>query len=290
MYLKIISSLLLLVAFLHLISCTKEDNLENQELIEAKEPVALDKLELTEEVLNTFRTHSFNTDFIEIVSETTPEGDTYDVFLLEGDIVFTKEDYEDLLTQQTPKKQYRTRALVNTPKTIKVLARTGGRWGLDSRERQALRMAARNFNNLNLKIKFTVSFARTNLPGNDIYVVRDPNVTTNGGRAGFPSNGRPYNRITIYGMRNGDYSLDRLEHVMAHELGHCVGLRHSDYRTRESCGSGGYNEGDAGVGARHLPGTPTGYVRTSIMNACTYPATTGEFNGGDKRALRLMYQ
>ncbi|WP_437340874.1 M57 family metalloprotease [Corallococcus exercitus] len=42
-----------------------------------------------------------------------------------------------------------------------------------------------------------------------------------------------------------------------------------------SCGSGG-NEGDAGVGAIHIPGTPTAAtVGASIMNSCFRSAAQG---------------
>ena len=73
--------------------------------------------------------------------------------------------------------------------------------------------------------------------------------------------------------------------TMAHEIGHCIGLRHTDYQTRESCGQN-INEGSAGVGAVHIAGTPTGSDTTSLMQACG-PATS--FNNNDENAILAIY-
>jgi hypothetical protein len=80
------------------------------------------------------------------------------------------------------------------------------------------------------------------------------------------------------------------EHVITHELGHTVGFRHSDYYNRAiSCGSGG-NEGSAGVGAIHIPGTPTGaVVGGSVMNSCFRSSENGEFTSSDRTALTTLY-
>jgi hypothetical protein len=78
---------------------------------------------------------------------------------------------------------------------------------------------------------------------------------------------------------------------MTHELGHTVGLRHSDYFNRSiSCGGSAVNEGSGGVGAIHIPGTPTGAsVGGSIMNSCFRSSETGEFTGSDVTALQTVY-
>jgi Dual-action HEIGH metallo-peptidase len=78
--------------------------------------------------------------------------------------------------------------------------------------------------------------------------------------------------------------------VLTHELGHTIGFRHSDYYNRAiSCGSGG-NEGDAGVGAILIPGTPsTSPVGASIMNSCFRSTENGELTGTDITAVRALY-
>ena len=73
--------------------------------------------------------------------------------------------------------------------------------------------------------------------------------------------------------------------TMAHEIGHCIGFRHTDYQTRSSCGQN-VNEGSAGVGAVHINGTPTGADSSSLMQACG-PAQN--FNNNDVTALLDMY-
>ncbi len=51
-------------------------------------------------------------------------------------------------------------------------------------------------------------------------------------------------------------NINGLATTIAHEMGHCIGMRHTDYMDRSySCGGVPDNEGDGGVGANHIPGT-----------------------------------
>jgi hypothetical protein len=108
-------------------------------------------------------------------------------------------------------------------------------------------------------------------------------------RAGFPSNGLPYNQVKVGDDIYADSGADTLRHVIMHELGHCVGLRHTDYFNRSySCGSGG-NEGAGTDGANHIWGTPPGYDPYSVMNSCYSSNEDGEWSAFDELALNLMY-
>ena len=49
------------------------------------------------------------------------------------------------------------------------------------------------------------------------------------------------------------------------------------------------NEGDGGVGAVHIPGTPTGIDANSIMLACFGSGEDGEFGSYDVTALEYLY-
>lgn len=151
-----------------------------------------------------------------------------------------------------------------------------------------LDLAIENYNALGLS--FRLSRADNPPPEGcqfTIQAVIQPDLI--GGQAGFPSNRQPFGQIIIGGGL-GNFSVDTIEHVITHEIGHCFGFRHTDYFNRSiSCGAGG-NEGAAGVGANHIPGTPTGaVVGGSVMNACFRASETGEFTDGDVTSLNLMY-
>jgi hypothetical protein len=114
-------------------------------------------------------------------------------------------------------------------------------------------------------------------------------IPGNGGSAGFPAGGLPFDTINI-GADVAGFGPWVARHVIIHELGHCIGLRHSDYYDRSiSCGIGG-NEGPAGVGAIHIPGTPlTAVFDGSVMNSCFNFGSTGVFTAGDAAALHELY-
>ena len=151
---------------------------------------------------------------------------------------------------------------------------------------QALDAAIANYTNLSLS--FDMKRTSGSTAGCDA-VIKATSKGAAGGSAGFPEGGLPYDNINI-GKSTTSYGLAVTTHVVTHELGHCIGFRHTDFYNRTiSCGTGG-NEGDGGVGAIHIAGTPTTAVLDgSVMNSCFNNGSTGKWTASDLTALNAVY-
>jgi len=217
-----------------------------------------------------------------------------DNYLVEGDILLTPANLSETSTSPTLRiaevEQYRTTNLVkNLPRTITVSVSN-----LPTVYATAAAQAVARYNALNLTLKFQIVSS-----GGAIQLIGFNEGPSGGfitlGSSGFPtSSGNPYSQIQMntnpaaYGT-NPD--LGYLTSVIQHEMGHCIGMRHTDYFNRNlSCGTGGGgNEGSSGVGAVHIPGTPTKtFDAGSWMLACS-SGTDRTFNANDKIALNYLY-
>lgn len=216
-----------------------------------------------------------------------PDGSSEKKYRIEGDIIVSQEEMNALNTiaGEVEMRQYRTSALVSNNQTITVRGYTGGGgYGLTNKMRTALNWAVNNYNALNTGLNFSLSFGTST--NAEIVVYRVPNGQA-GGQAGFPSGGNPYKWVQIFSGMDS-YNTNVVEHVITHEIGHSMGLRHTDYFSRVSCGQN-TNEGSGGVGAIHIPGTPTGVDWNSIMLACFSSGEDGEFGFYDRVALEYLY-
>jgi hypothetical protein len=248
--------------------------------------------EVSDEVRSQFKDLGFDVSDIRVIQDNNPLAgrSPQKSYVLEGDIVISQETFDAMRNSQLHHigavgEQYRTSNLVSgNPRTISVIGYTGGSNALTSKMRTALQQAVDNYNALNMGLSFTLSFSASTSA--DIVVYRVSGSA--GGQAGFPSGGNPYKWVQIFSGTNS-YSTDVNEHVITHEIGHCLGLRHTDYFNRSlSCGSGG-NEGSGGVGAIHVPGTPTGFDANSVMLSCFSSSENGEFGSYDVVALEYLY-
>ena len=229
-----------------------------------------------------------------------------DGFLVEGDIFFrTVEDLENLGEANVFAEQYSTNNLVATggSRVITIYAPeegSGGRGkkggsGYSAAMIAGLDEAISRYNAQNLEI----SFQRvTSSSGADIVMTRlSKRDESRGvlGSAGFPTaSGDPYGEIKMSGVLESNYGLSTngIATIIAHEMGHCVGFRHTDFFDRSiSCGGSTANEGDGGVGANHIPGTATGADLAgagSWMLACT-DGGNRPFTNDDRTALDYLY-
>ncbi len=221
-------------------------------------------------------------------------------YLIEGDIYLTKTQLQDLAS--TPlthnfivgdEEHYRTNYIVSTPatgvRTITVRLTDGFpayySTGLDN-------ALARYNTYTDLKI----NFLRVSTGGDIVVTAADLGTSGGGcilGRAsGFPtSSGDPSSGFTLSNSSCATTYLntvDKVDEVVAHEIGHCIGFRHTDYKRRNSCGPGA-GESAGSIGAIHIPGTPTNVSGSynSWMMACTNGSPL--FNDDDVIALREVY-
>ncbi len=210
-------------------------------------------------------------------------------YIVEGDIFLTDKDLNSA-SPGTPnlfigsEEQYNTFNLVTgLPRTI-VITTSGN--NITTRLSDGINATIARYNAENLGI----TFQRGGTNGGGNINVRVVNTGQYIASAGFPSGGNPYPEVK-YAKNYTNYSLGFVTTVIAHEVGHCIGYRHTDYMNRSfSCGAGG-NEGQEtnGVGAVHIPGTPTGPDPNSWMLACLSSTTDRPFNANDKVALNYLY-
>jgi hypothetical protein len=199
-------------------------------------------------------------------------------------LVTLEASHEMLQPGKDSAEQYRTTNLVSSGVTT-ICVNPTSQFNGYSVLSQGLDLAIENYNQQNLSFRM-VRGPATGCSAN----ITAQTTTGTGGSAGFPSGGLPYHTINI-GTGLQSYSVDVSEHVITHELGHCIGFRHSDYYNRAiSCGRNRQNEGDAGVGAIHIPGTPTtATIGGSVMNSCFRSSETGEWTSTDVTALQYLY-
>ncbi len=215
-------------------------------------------------------------------------------YLVEGDIVLTNEDLAGLPTSKeivyANEEHYRTTNLVNANKYATItVALSNSSAQHEAAFSAALDEAIRRYNAEGLTIRFQRVSSRAAITVNSYYQVS--NVL---GSAGFPSKaGSPYKQVKMntywYGTSTSSTNVDYIATIIAHEIGHCIGFRHTDYMNRAySCGGSAQNEGSAGVGAIHISGTPTGPSAGSWMLACS-DGSNQPFTTADKTALKNVY-
>lgn len=215
-------------------------------------------------------------------------------YLVEGDIVLTVAELgtpsstPNLMIAQ--EEQYRTYNLVSTSKYSTItIALDNSSAQHDAVFSAALDETISRYNAENLAVKFQRVSSR-----GDITVTGYYQVSNTLGSSGFPSqNGDPYRQVKMntyhYNTSTSSTNVNYIATIMAHEVGHCIGFRHTDYMNRAySCRSGG-NEGSGSVGAVHIPGTPTGPDAKSWMLACIGDGVNRPFNANDKVALSYLY-
>ena len=221
---------------------------------------------------------------------------TEDGYLVEGDILLT-----DALLNSTPtqsllrianNEQYRTTNLVTvgTARVVKILVSNLGPAFISGAD-----LAIQRYNALGLRM----TFLRITTGTPDITILGFNQKPQGGyitlGSSGFPTNGNPYNTVK---MNTNQYaygtnpSITYVGSVIQHEVGHCIGMRHTDYYDRSiSCGGTATNEGASTIGAILINGTPSTATLAdgSWMLACSNGGDR-TFNSNDIIGLSYLYK
>ena len=255
------------VATLGFSSCQQEEEISNKE-------------EASQEVLAQIKALGFSNQNV----EKTDGG-----YVVEGDIFLSESDlsgaYNTKALRVGEVEQYRTTNLVNAGTGREITISMDPK--LPSSYVPALDEAIARFNAENL----TITMRRVASSG-DIDIVAAPKSARYLASAGFPTSaGDPHNLIKVATRYIGNNPNQAwFATILAHEVGHCIGFRHTDYMDRSySCGGGYTNEGASTVGAVHIPGTPTAQDPNSWMLACIGSGQNRPFNSNDKIALDYLY-
>jgi hypothetical protein len=231
-------------------------------------------------------------------------------YLVEGDIFLTLEDlaaqqkYVADLSKNGPKtEQYRsTNIVTGLPKVITVRVDAGASQKVFT---DATKAAVKRYNDLGLKLTFNLLDSASTTKTDILINGANLGTITQGGKvytvlgqsAGFPKNGNPASPIKLSNTYyNKDYTQNELlATVIAHEIGHAIGFRHTDYANRNySCDQDAYdngdvwNEGKGTDGAVRIPGTPAGADPDSWMLACA-GSSSRPFTANDIIAIKALY-
>jgi hypothetical protein len=209
-------------------------------------------------------------------------------YVVEGDMLLTPEllasapGYSTLRVGQD--EQYRTTNLVTgLPRVLTVSISSS----FGSAYVSAIDEAIRRYNAAGLRITFRRVTSGAQLP-----VKYSSNLGSGvlGQSGGFPSGGNPAPGFTLVPNVINSSNVNYIATIMAHEMGHCIGLRHTDYYNRAySCGGSASNEGASSVGAILIPGTPSVANPNSWMLACVGNGVNRPFTANDLTALNYIY-
>ena len=252
-----------------LASCSKE-----------KENAAIAPSAISQDALAQIKALGFSTDGVRPV-----EGG----YVVEGDMLLTPELLASAPGYSTlrvgTEEQYRTTNLVGgLPRVLTVSISSS----FNSAYVSAIDEAIRRYNAAGLRI----TMRRIGTSGADLPVKFSSTLGAGvlGQSGGFPSGGNPAPGFTLAPSAINSSNVNYIATIMAHEMGHCIGMRHTDYYNRAySCGGSTANEGASNIGAILIPGTPSSAEPNSWMLACVGNGVNRPFTANDLTALNYIY-
>lgn len=262
---KQLTLLVILMITVTLFSCRKKENTSPTD-----EPIST-------EILNRIKAKGFKNNGVVKVKGG---------YLVEGDIFLSADDLDKISPSTTLQiantEQYRTNNLVSAIPRVVTVSVTN----LAANYVVAADSAIARYNAQNLRLSFQrvasggeISIQSGTLPSGVLGSSGTPNIAGNP----FPTITLAPSLLDAYGGQGFLIS------TITHEMGHCIGFRHTDYFNRAySCGGSVYNEGTGTDGAIQIPGTPSTADPNSFMLACS-DGSNRPFNPNDIVALNYLY-
>jgi len=207
--------------------------------------------------------------------------DIGDYYLVEGDVLFSKTS-----ESQNKLKQARTNYLIPWNKQPNITVRVAASIptsGVDN-WRDEIQQAINDWNSINdCRINFTLTPNTTA----DITIRSDVGSLPYDviAAAEFPLYGQPGHQIIINldFLYNMTMSTAQKRYNIVHELGHCIGFRHTNWQA--------LGEGSGSEGLYNIPGTPSGYNPdpNSVMNGGTALNSWNGFSAYDIVAAQYLF-
>lgn len=250
------------------------------------------KDQVSEETLAKLKTLGYNTDNFEVHKLNGK-------LIVENDILLKLDELDEMVeASKVPVvEHFRTQELV-TPRSRAIKIFIDESFGSKRQKYiDAARIAVNRYNAENLTLTFLLENDNSNLGSGAfrIKITASPDEYYQEGilgSAGFPtSNGDPHNEIEMTReFYDNVQNINGLATTMAHEIGHCIGFRHTDLAWRwTSCGS--FNGWPIEPDGIHIPGTPKeddGDINSWMM-ACGGVEVNRPFTASDVKALNYLY-
>ncbi len=225
--------------------------------------------------------------------------DLGNAYLVEDDILLSKELLSTYYSskQSSPKlKQARTESLISASNQRNITIRVDNSIPTDEAEtdnwRPEVQQAIEHWNSL-VSYECNLSFIYTTDSSADITIRSDQDSLNDGGwingywvwtlaAAEWPLNGEAgYQiRINLDTDNNRTFTSGQKVFNIVHEIGHCVGLRHTNWR---------YFGESPGIGVEGTPNDDYNPDPNSVMNGGTALNSWDEFSDYDAIAIRNMY-